>query len=289
MLTVRQRLLLAAPFLGLVTVGLIGPLVLGLLATLTTFAPGNRTPVFVGLANYGRLLRDVDFLASARNVTVLATIGAGLQLILGLGLALLLRRPFPGRHVVRVLLLVPWLVSPIASGVMWHFLLGSRGGLLDFVAASLGLGSVSSPTGVPALALPTVALIESWRMVPLAAFLLLPAMEAIPSPRWESARLEGAGVLARIRHVAIPGARPMLAAVLLLLVGNALGTFDSVLILTGGGPGSSTLTPGLYAYQHALQSNDWALGAAAGWMVVGAVALVGLAYGRAARRMTYAA
>lgn len=286
MLTRRQRLFLAAPFLGLVTVGVVGPLVMGLLATFTTFAPGVATPSFVGLANYARLLRDPDFLASARNVAVLATIGAGLQLVLGLGLALLLRRPFRGRQIVRVLLLVPWLVSPIASGVMWHFLLGTPGGLLDFVETALGPTRIPSPAGVPALALPTVGLIEAWRMVPLAAFLLLPSVEGIPASRWENARLDGAGLLTTIRHVAIPPARPVLAAVYLLLVGTALGTFDSVLILTGGGPGSSTLTPGLYAYQHALQSNDWALGAAAAWCVVVGVAVVGLGYARTLRGMS---
>jgi len=286
MLTARQPLLFAAPFLALLTVGLVGPLLLGLLATLTTFAPGAVKPSFVGLANYARLFDDADFTASVRNVAVLAAAGAGVQLVLGLGLALLLRRPFPGRHIVRVLLLVPWLVSPIASGVMWHFLLGSAGGLLDFIGSSIGLGRTPSLLGDSGSALPTVALIESWRMVPLAAFLLLPAIEAIPSSRWECARLEGAGILATVRHVAVPGARPMLAAVLLLLVGNALGTFDTVLILTGGGPGSSTLTPGLYAYQHALQSNDWAGGAAAAWMVVAAVAVTGLGYAWVTRRLT---
>jgi ABC-type sugar transport system permease subunit len=266
----------------LVGLGLGVPVILGFIATFTNYAPGARSIAFVGGANYARFFTDPEFTAAVRNVLVLTVASVAIELGLALVIAGLLRRPFTGRRVVRVLLLVPWLISPIGAGVMWHFLFGSNGGLLDFVLATARLPPMTAPTAQPGLALATVIGIEVWRTAPLAAFLLLPAIERIPSERWDDARLEGAGAAVTLRHVVLPSVRPLLAAVGLLLVGLGLGTFDSVLILTGGGPGTATMTPALYAYQHAFGSGDWASGTAAAWLVVVGVAIAGAIYVRIA-------
>ena len=179
---------------------------------------------------------------------------------------------------MRILLLVPWLVSPIANGVMWHYLLNSQIGLLHFVLAWVGRAMESSPLGLHGLALPTVIATDIWRMAPLVSFLLLPGLLSIPTDEWEQATLEGASVWNQIRHIAIPRILPLLLTIALLLIGATLGAFENVLMMTGGGPGTETVTPGLSSYQQAFQINNWSVGATGGWLIVAAILAIGSIY-----------
>lgn len=280
----RERLLLLAPLAVVLAIWLVVPALIGLVATLTDYAPGQGSVHWVGLRNFERIVGDRTFAAAVRNVVIFSVVAVPLELAAGLGLACLLRRPFPGRSAVRLLLLLPWLVSPIASGVMWHFLLDGETGFLNFAVRSLGLARQPSPLSQHMLALPTVILVEAWRVAPLVAFVLLPGLMDVPRERWEDARLDGLGWAGSIRHVALPVIRPLLLAVTMLLVGGALATFDSVLTMTGGGPGTETLTPALYSYTKAFTFGDWPVGATAGWLIGGAVLVAGLIYMRLATR-----
>jgi multiple sugar transport system permease protein len=282
----RETFLLCLPLAVLLGGWLVIPAALGLAATLTTYGQLGSAVRFVGLANYAAVVRHPEFGPAVRNVLVLTVVGVPLQLAIGFGIASLLRRPFPGRALARVLLLLPWLLSPIGSGVMWHFLFDSATGPIDFILGWIGLSGAPSPAGTAALALPTVIAVELWRLAPLAAFLLLPGLEAIPDERWEDATLDGVGLVGRIRNVAIPSIRPLLLAVTLLLIGLSLGTFDTILILTGGGPGSATMTPALFSYQTAFETGNWPVGAAAAWLLAFGVLAVGAVYLRLARRTT---
>jgi len=282
-LTRRDRLVLFAPLALLLAGWLVLPALLGLLATFSTYSPFATSVQFSGLANYAAVVRDPLFGAAARNVAVFTLVAVPLELTIGFSAAYLLRRPFRGRAALRVLLLLPWLVSPIASGVMWHFLFGGATGIVDFVLGWLGRPDVPSPLGDIRLALPAVIAVEVWRMAPFVTFLLLPSLASIPSERWEEAILSGASWTGRVRHVAIPAVRPLLLTITMLLTGLSLGTFDAVLILTGGGPGTATVTPALYSYNRAFGVNDWPVGATSGWLIAAAVLGAGLIYVRLSR------
>jgi len=206
-----------------------------------------------------------------------------LELGIGLSLAYLLRRNFPGRSLVRVALLMPWLVGPVANGVMWHFLLNSNVGLLNAVLGAFGLPVRPSPLGGRDTALITIILTDVWRTAGLASFLLLPGILSIPSERWEQAVLDGAGLVDRIRYIVLPSLRPVLLALAMLLTGQALGVFDGIWVLTGGGPGTATVTPGLLSFQAAFVTNQWQLGAVYAWWISACVVLVGSIYVRLAR------
>ena len=231
----------------------------------------------VGFQNYAAVLSNEQVHFAFRNILIVALIAVPFELGVGLAVAYALRTPFRGRGVVRIVLLIPWLLSPIAVGVMWHFLYGPVG-ILDYAAAWLGLPSVPSPLALPQWALPAVIATEIWRKAPLAAFFLLPGVLAIPSEHWEHATLDGTSLAAQVRHVLVPRLRPLLLTVLLLLLGDTLGIFDSVLMMTGGGPGSETLTPALYSYQQAFGAYNWPFGIAAAWVIVGVVLLLGFGY-----------
>jgi multiple sugar transport system permease protein len=279
-----ERLLLIGPLGVILAIWLIVPGLLGLAATFTNYAPAEPAVGWVAFRNFQVILADRTFAMAVRNVAIFTVVVVPVELATGFGLASLLRRPFRGRSIVRLILLLPWLVSPVASGVMWHFLLDSETGFLNFVVRWLGLASLPSPLSQHLLALPAVIGVESWRVAPLVAFLLLPGLTAIPRDLWEHAQLDGLSWADRTRHVALPAMRPLVLAVTMLLVGGALATFDSVLTMTGGGPGTETVTPALYSYDKAFAFSNWPIGAASGWLIGGAVLLAGLVYVRLASR-----
>jgi len=282
-LTRRDRLILFAPAAVLLTGWLVLPALIGLFATFTTYTPFGTLVRFSGLQNFAAVLRDREFAAAVRNIAVFTVVAVPLELGIGFALAYLLRRPIRGRGLWRVLLLVPWLVSPIANGVMWHFLFGSATGVIDFVLGWLGRPDIPSPIANAGLALPITIAVEVWRIAPFVTFLLLPGLSSIPTERWEDATLNGARWIRRVLDVAVPSLRPLLLAITMLLIGLSLGTFDGVLILTGGGPGTSTVTPALYSYKRAFGVNDWPAGAASAWLIAAGVFGAGLVYMRAVR------
>jgi multiple sugar transport system permease protein len=278
MLTSRQRLLLLTPLALVVLPFLVWPALFGFFASFTNYAPLQTTLHFVGLRNYLAVLRDQLFTRSIGNILWMIMVAVPAELAGGLAIAYALRQPFRGRGLLRVALLVPWLISPIANGVMWHFLFDTRTGLPDFVFAWLHLPLPPSPLGLHGFALPTAMLTDIWRKTPFVSFLLVPGMLAIPPDQWDQATLDGARLWPRIAHITVPWLRPLLITIALLLIGDTLGTFDSILILTGGGPGTETITPGLYSYQQAFQVNDWIVGATAAWLIAAAVLIVGIGY-----------
>ena len=283
-LTLVERGLLFGPLAIVLSIWLLIPALLGLVATFSNYAPVEPSVGWVGLHNFQAIVFDRTFGAAVRNIAIFTLAAVPLQLVVGFCLAAALRRPFRGGTLVRVLLILPWLISPIASGVMWHFLFGSETGFVGFAFRSVGLAAPPSPLSQHGPALLTVVLVETWRVAPLVAFLLLPGLTSIPRERWEDATVDGLSWLGRVRHVALPALRPLILAVTMLLIGGALATFDSVLTMTGGGPGTETVTPALYSYNKAFTFSAWPIGAASGWLIGGAVLLAGLAYLRLSRK-----
>lgn len=278
MLTHRQRLVLFLPLTLVLLPFLVWPVLFGFVASFTNYAPLQAHLRVVGLHNYLVVARDQLFTRSVSNIVWMTVVAVPVELVCGLAIAYALRRPFRGRGLLRVALLLPWLISPIANGVMWHFLFNSQTGLPDFVFASLHLPLPPSPLGVHGVALPTTMLTDIWRKTPLVSFLLVPGVLAIPADQWDQATIDGARLWHRLANITMPWLRPLLLTIALLLIGDTLGTFDSILILTGGGPGSETITPGLYSYQQAFQVNDWPVGATVAWLIAAAVLLVGSGY-----------
>jgi multiple sugar transport system permease protein len=279
----RQKVILFLPLLLIIVPFLLWPVAFGLFASLTNYAPLVHHLRLVGLANYQAVVNDPQFRASAVNNLTFTLASVSAEMVIGIAVAYALRTPFRGRSLIRIILLAPWLVSPIANGVMWHFLFSSQTGLLNYWLSWFGMIDYPSPLGTSGLALPTAIFTEVWRNAPLVSFLLLPGLLAIPADLWEQATLDGASLLIRIRDVVLPQLRLLLLTVALLMIGNALGEFDTILILTGGGPGTQTFMPGLYSFQQAFRINNWPLGATSAWLIVFELLLIVLVYLRLTR------
>lgn len=273
-----QKVLLLTPLALILIPFLLWPALFGLFASFTNYVPFQADPLrFLGVGNYQRILQDADFRVAVRNVILFTVVTVAVELMVGLAVAYALRKPFRGRSLIRLILLLPWLVSPIANGVMWHFLLNPNYGALNFGFALFGLPRIADVLSLQ-LALLTVMAVEIWRKFPFVTFLVLPGLLAIPPVQWDMADLEGMSMWTRIRHIVLPRLRILLLTITLLLIGDALGTSDSILILTGGGPASVTMTPGLYSYRQAMKGFDWTAGSTSAWLIAAAVLLVGLCY-----------
>ncbi|HMA34068.1 MAG TPA: sugar ABC transporter permease [Chloroflexia bacterium] len=273
--------LAVAPAGLLIGLFLVLPAGLGLIGSFTDLGPSGGAGHFVGLANYRAVLADPSLGVAFGNAALLTALTAPIAIGTGLALALALRRPFRGRGLVRVLLLAPWLVSPIASGVLWHFLYNSQVGLLGWAAG--WSAAAPHPLADPHWALPAVAGVEVWRLAPLAGFLLLPGVLAVPQDDLDAATLAGSPARVTLLQVILPRLRGLLLTVLLLLIADSLTTFDGILVLTGGGPGSSTMVPALYSYTLAVTGHDWPQATTVAWLLLGLMLAVGAGYLRLLR------
>lgn len=284
MLTPRERLFLMLPLALVVGPFLLWPMLNGFLLTFSNAGPFQPSPRFVGLSNYLNTLGDNVFRTALVNMVVFATVTVLAEMLLGTAVALALREPFRGRALLRAALLLPWLLSPSASGVMWHQLLNNQSGLLTYWTTLFRLPPLPYMLGLDT-SYWTVILTETWRKTPLVIFLVLPGLLAIPAVHWDQAKIEGLPWLSRVRHIVLPHLRLLLLTVTLLLAGEALGMSESVFFLTGGGPGSTTMTPGVYSYNQAIVAQNWSAGGTPGWFITGAVLMVGLVYLGLLRRL----
>ncbi len=203
------------------------------------FAPSRA--VFIGLGNYASLLTGRQFLGSLWRTLVFAGGSLVLQVSLGFLLALLLRHDRPGFGLLRVLLVIPVLLTPAVVGLMWFYMYDPNIGVINYVAAWLGLPPQAwlSDTNTAMIAV-TVA--NVWEWAPFAFLVFVAAMKSIPEEIVEAARLDGAGIVAMSRHIFLPLLRPALIVVGLLLAIDDLKEFDLIYVMTNGGPGVSTFT-----------------------------------------------
>ena len=223
---------------------------------------------FVGLRNYERLFDDPAFYGS---LVVTAVYTAG-SVVLGVGLglvaALAIDRPFPGRTVVRCILLFGWAVPNVAAALIWLWMFNGQSGVLNAVSAGLGFGRQAWLTSTQ-WALPSVLLVTAWQVAPFVMLTVLAALQSVPGEVREAARVDGADKLNVFRTVTLPHIAPALQLVALLVSVWSIRRFDIIYLLTGGGPAGSTATLVLRVRQAAFEEYD--LGGASAYGAAGLV------------------
>ena len=218
---------------------------------------------FVGLDNYANILGSEQFWTAAQ-VTVLFSIGSiALTLTLGTLLALLLNENFPGRSILRAVMLIPWAIPPVVNGLIWQWILEGRYGLANGVLVALGIFDTPHPwLSDYATALPVLIVAQVWNHVPFVAIVVLAALQTVPEELHEAARIDGANVFQRFRHITFPWLSHALLLVLITQTMVALRTFDIIYVLTGGGPGKSTTVLAWLTYVTTFNFLDFGRGSA---------------------------
>ena len=237
---------------------------------------------FAGLENYAKLGADARFWSSLGLTFVYTGTTVVLQVVVGLGLALLVMQVKAGQGLLRVAAILPIVLAPVVAGLFWRSLvLAPDFGILDYFTRALGLGSYNW-LGDPQLALVSVVAIHTWQWTPFAFLVLLASLASLPPDIYEAARLDRAGPWQRFWHITLPMLRPAIVIVVILRMVTALSAFAAIFAATGGGPGSATEILNLYAYR--LSFTELSLGYGAAVATVLLVITLTVAFGLFALR-----
>lgn len=268
--------LLVGPATIAVLVLIIAPLLLVLGVSVTDWQPGTATFTFTGLQNYQRLLSEADFRAALVNTGLYLAIVVPMTVVLGFASALLVSRVRSAGAIYRLLLFLPTVATLAAMSVAWQTLLSPSVGMLPQMMRAVGLVPQNwlqqSET-----ALPVLALIGVWAEFGFAMLFFLAGLRSIPPELYEAGMLDGiGGTLDSVWHITLPHLRPIFAFVLVFASIHALRAFDTIAVITRGGPENTTLLYLYYIYQEAFALFRTGLAAAATSLLVLLVLVVSL-------------
>ena len=208
---------------------------------------GQVPPSFVGLGNYGELLQEPRFWSSLRTTVLIVAAAVGLEFALGLLVAFGLYKLSFGVKTFNLLLFLPHIVTPVVAALFLRWIFTSRWGLLDAIIISF---NVFPPDwlGSPGWARFTVVVADAWKFTPFMILVLYAGLNTVDHSQIESAQMDGAGNWTVLTRIMLPAIRPLIVFVLAIRTMDAFRFFDSIYVLTGGGPGTATETLTIYTY-----------------------------------------
>jgi len=236
-----------------------------------------HTP-FIGWGNYREVISS-DYFRKAWEITLIYT-GIALPSVsaIGLGIALLLNTKLKATGVLRVLILLPWAVPAVVSGILWGWIFNSTYGAFNGLLYSVGLIDKYIPLLSRAkTALLCVVFAHIWKEVPLAAILYLAGLQTIPNELYDAAKVDGAGVFTCFRHVTVPLLKAIFLIVIIYETIIGVVTFDLLYVMTGGGPGGTTSLISYFIYEELFRAFNFGHGAALSFILV--VAMLALIIG----------
>ena len=240
-----------------------------------------REGTFIGLDNFVALLSSGAFWRSLVNGIVFAGGSLFLQVVLGIGLALLLNKPFFGRNVFRGALLFPYIVPSIVVIVAIRWMLNDLYGIVNYWLLAIGLIAQPVPwLGNPNLAMASLIAINAWMFYPFVMLCVLARLQSIPEELYEAARIDGASPFAQFWYVTLPQLRGTLAVVIIVRTLWMFNKFDTVWLTTQGGPFGTTQTLPVLAYIEAFNLYELGRGAAVGILMSVALLVVFIIYQR---------
>jgi multiple sugar transport system permease protein len=239
--------------------------------------PGLRA--FVGVRNYVELLTDDAFLTSIKVSALFALVVVALTVVLSVMLALVLNETFLGRGVLRSLVLLPWAMPGVVNGLMWRWIFDPKVGALNGLLTGLGIiHDYQAWLISPSSAFIVAALAQVWNLLPLAVIILLSGLATIPSELYDAARVDRAGAWQRFGHVTLPWLLHPLLIVLILQTMHAFRAFDTIYVLTGGGPGDATNVIALLTVRTVLTYTNFGLGDAYSYVIMVITLVISLGY-----------
>ncbi|MGV8845153.1 carbohydrate ABC transporter permease [Tessaracoccus sp.] len=222
---------------------------------------------FVGLENFGRLVGDYMFWDSFRIGVIWSISVTILQLVAGMGLALLLNADLRLKGFTRVLALVPWAMPPVVVAIMWKLIYRQTGPLNVFTSLFGGAGNTDWLANFDT-ALPAVIVVGVWVGMPQTTITLLAGLQQVPSELHEAAQVDGANAWHQFWKISVPSLRPIIAAITSLNFIWNFNSFGLVYVMTEGGPGGRTMLPMLFTYLEAFKSKHLGYAAAMGLVLV---------------------
>jgi multiple sugar transport system permease protein len=245
--------LLLAPALVLLA-GMIYPFGLGVYYSLTSYwlQYPNRFR-FAWFENYVDLLDEPLFVRAFEFTLGFTLVAVVLQVGLGLAVALFLHARIPGRSAIRALMLMPLMIPPVITALMWKIMMAStNAGILNYAFSFLGVSPINW-FGSTQGAIVSVLIIDTWGNLPFVALILLGGLQALPTEPYEAARVDGAGPIAMLRYVTLPLLSPFIVLAVTFRAMDSLRIFDVIYATTTGGPNDATTNLQIMAYQYSFQ------------------------------------
>jgi multiple sugar transport system permease protein len=243
----------------------------------------NSVPVYVGLRNYTRLFSDSNFLSSVRITLIFVVTAVTLEFLLGMALALLATSRIRAVGLIRTVLLIPLMMTPVVVGVLWRTLYHSTYGAINWFIGLLGIPA-QTWIGDPRQALAAVIIVEIWQQLPVVVFILAAGIQSLPVDLYKAAWVDGASPWQIFREITLPLLRPVILVVLLLRIMDAFRVFDIVWTLTFGGPGGTTEVLSILIYKSGLQFFQIGQASAMSWIFLLAIFSMSIFFIRALQR-----
>jgi multiple sugar transport system permease protein len=277
---------LALPAVALIGLVVLYPVVQGVILSFTnagTLTPGQQT--YVGLQNFHTLFADPAFFngfpgsSALVNSVELTAIVVVLELVLGMGLALLLHEKVPGIHAFRSITMASWVIPVVATVMMFNLMWLPNYGLVNIILKDVGLGQFNTYWfGNLNMAMPSIIVMHVWRNTPFFGIALFSAINTISSEQYEAAAIDGASALSRFRHITVPGVAYVAMIMVVIHVLWTFNNFDFVYLSTGGGPVNATMILPVYVYLQFWHNYTAGYAAAAGVIMMLMLLLVTIPY-----------
>ncbi|MEO3470767.1 sugar ABC transporter permease [Roseomonas sp. CAU 1739] len=205
---------------------------------------------FIGFANYAKLVSDDRFLLSIIRTLYFTALAVLIPMVLGLLAALAFARKFPLRGLARTVFILPMMATPVAVALVWTMMFHPQLGVLNWLLQQVGLPPslwVYSPDTV----IPTLVMVEVWHWTPLVMLILLGGLASLPIDPYEAAKIDGATPFQSFWHITLPLLAPFLVVALIIRTIDALKAFDTIYVITQGGPGTASETINIFLYLQA--------------------------------------
>lgn len=259
-------LLLGPCLLYLVTFA-VYPLFHSLRLSFTDLTAADGTGQWVGLRNYRQLLADPLFWNATRNSAVMVGSAVAIQVVLGTALALFFNLGLRGAWIVRGILALPMLITPIVVGVMWRALLNPDWGLINWAIRTIGL-EPPNWLGSIEMAMRTLVLVDVWQWTPFVLLIVFARLQVLPQDVFEAAQIDGAGPFTTFRYITLPLLMPAILFAATFRAVDAFRSFDLIYGLSYGGPARSTTTLSFFAFQNGFQFQNYGYAAAASYTML---------------------
>jgi trehalose/maltose transport system permease protein len=236
---------------------------------------------FIGFENYlanydGEwlgLLTDPDWWRSVWNTLWFTLVSVSIETVLGITVALILNAHFPGRGIMRAIILIPWAIPTVVSAKMWNWMLHDQFGVINDMLLRLGaIGGPITWTASPDTALWTVVMVDVWKTTPFMALLILAALQMLPQDIYEAARVDGVHPVRVFFRVTLPLIKPALLVAVIFRALDALRVFDLVYVLTANS--RDTMSMSVFARQQLVDFQEVGLGSAASTLIFLIIALL---------------
>ena len=263
----RTLLLFLGPCVLYLLIFAIYPLIHSLRLSFTDLTAAAGTGRFVGLQNYAFLLSDPQFWNAALNSAIMVSLGVTLQVVAGVALAMFFNLHLRGAWIVRGILLLPMLMTPIVVGVMWRALLNPDWGLVDWSIRTIGL-TPPDWLGSVQMAIVTLVLVDTWQWTPFVFMIVFARLQTLPLDVFEAAEMDGAGPMMAFRRITLPMLMPAILFAAVFRAVDAFRAFDLIYGLSYGGPARGTTTLAFFAFQNGFQFQNYGYAAAVAYAML---------------------